>query len=316
MSPRQSHSVHAGSAFAGDAERCAINVEWETTCSVHDGKHFAEFVASYKAETALAIRRGRTPRPRPLNPLSISVPARKVCRANTHWSDLTDDAIVSVIALLDLRDIISMRCVSSATAPLARGALDSMTRAERFGALIVGSLPAVSPSLEREAAAALVLQSKSIPQDDGWAAAFYKLANSTISQVSPSLGAIGWVLTREVDGADGGHDLSFELRGFDDRPLCKRPEVVEWHAAHLPDRPLLATHLPCVLAGPPRYLSLAGSLRQQRKTTRVPMELCRIIRAPTSGACCHGVALITALIERSRSASIQARLQQYSQRSV
>lgn len=301
MSPRQSHSVHAGSIFAGGTERCE-NIEWESTCSVHDGKHFAEFAASHKAGKA---RRGRTPTPRlaiPLNMSSISVAARKAFHADERWSVLTDDAVSSVIALLDLRDIISMRCVSSGLAPLARGALNGMTRAECFQSLICGGFPVVSPIVEREAAAALLLQTNGIPQnDDGvdsdTAAALYKLANSTISQVSPD----AWVLSREAVGMDEGNDLSFELRGFDDRPLYERPEVVEWYATHLPHRPLhvLAAHLPCVLAGPPRYLSLAGSPRQQRKTRKVPMELCRIVRAPSASAGCHGAALITALIERS-----------------
>lgn len=205
---------------------------------------------------------------------------------------LNDDALESVVGAMrsqrDLQSIASVRSVCQTLSPVAKCALSRVESVERIGALVYGTLPEpASAFVEREAAAALM-----VPNLLGadLIKALYALANEAIAMT-----ATAWTLSSELAGADDGNDRSFKLRGFDSAPLAELPAVIEWHETHVPQRPLARRDLPCVLAGPPRYLALAGSQRQQREVRRVPMELCRIIGEPASAV--RGATLITALLE-------------------
>ena len=118
-----------------------------------------------------------------------------------------------------------------------------------------------------------------------------------------------WILSACLAGEDASNDLSFECRGLDTVPLAQRPDVIEWYAQHMSHRQLCRHHLPCVLAGPPRYLALAGSERQRRQVRLVPLELCRVVREPplmctfagrgTGARCTKSGVLLAALLRGS-----------------
>jgi len=98
------------------------------------------------------------------------------------------------------------------------------------------------------------------------------------------------MLSDASNGGDKSRDNYFRLIGFDIVPVMsarfghsesrqgRKGSIAEWYAEHCPDFPLNRSFLPCLMAGPPRYLSLAGSARENRHfVSRVPMELCHIV---------------------------------------
>jgi hypothetical protein len=187
-----------------------------------------------------------------------------------------DDALMSIFDILGAEGEIASICAIRGTCrrlmPLAREALVSIPLAGRVQALLQDSLPPeLIDSVEKQAAAGVV-RGTLRPE---LAEAVVALANERVELSG------AWTLSSEPIAADVGHDLSFTFRGFDTAPLSQRPDIVSWHAEHTPNRPLRRLHLPCVLAGPPRYLSLAGSERERRKVRRVPCEMCRVLRRPS-----------------------------------
>ena len=104
-----------------------------------------------------------------------------------------------------------------------------------------------------------------------------------------------WRISSAADGDDPGQDFAYGLRRFESVP-CSTAKfgagdvrakasttVSKWYEEHCPDLPL-QLDLPCVIVGPPRFLTLAGSTKQCRQyVSSVPMELCHVVVGPTNG---------------------------------
>ena len=313
-----SHTVHNGNhyalTFSPTVPKMASD-RWDECKTVHCGMAFATIallsspkkrgneVAStindYGAGPRSRIKRGRVPkRHLPVITVDLSEPkTEKVALIDL----LNDDAIRSILmALSATNDVASLCAIQSCCtylAPLAREALIAIPLIDRVKGLLAGTLP-LEMSIEAERQAAAGLLRGDLPGSLMRAA--YELANEAVISASP------WTLSSEPEGQDCGGDLSFHLRGFDSTPLEERHDVLTWYAEHQPSRPLTKLQLPCVMAGPPRYIALAGSERQKRAVRRIPLELCRVVRRPAAGFSCEGLrrgyAMIDELLRLARAA--------------
>ena len=228
---------------------------------------------------------------------------------------LCDDTLTLVLSCLandaDIRSLVAVACASRQLSVLASAALpcawetlkscitamddeheptphELMICQQASAALLHGALP---PELSEEPL--LLLSDVAI----------------RAAEVTRQEGA-KWILSACLPGEDESNDLSFECRGLDNTPLALRPDVLDWYTQHMPHRQLRRHHLPCVLAGPPRYLALAGSERQRRQARLIPLELCRVVREPplmctfagggTGVRCTKSGALLAALLRGSR----------------
>jgi len=280
------NSIHAGKAFAhlkagesslrsGSAFAHLKPCERKSN-SVHCGKFFA--AARRRTSIALDVM------------LTITPTADVLALAD----DIFDVILDAKSGSADVTSLVAARSVCRKFAPLARRSLSQLTLEDRITALVRGELPpAESGEVERAAAAALVRGSLSAKTVN----ALMEFANSAVAS-----GQGNWTISSERVGDDATNDLSFPLRGFDSVAVSEREDVKDWWAEHMPSRPLHQMHLPCILAGPPRYIALAGTARQRRQVRKVPLEMCRTISGMhvpmgSSGAGVQpsGVTLITAI---------------------
>lgn len=293
----RSQSAHGGNAYtsANFFETSDVRTTpWESTYTVHDGNFFTAVFASSSVIDICDVveqvkRRGRIKSGMPMFQMRIPQPS-------VLLEMLTDDSIHCIIDhLCDERDLLSvanLRCTCHALALPARSALSSLTRASRIEALVRGTLPADTRVLvEHDAGTALV---DGCDLDLDVIEALYDLARKAVASL-PS----AWTLSAEQAGTDPENDLSFKLRGFGDVP--KAPEEEQEHLDETSAGVITHTRLPCVLAGPRRYLALSGSARQQRAMRPVPLTSCRIINAPepsshdVQSVC--GVVLVTTILQ-------------------
>ena len=281
-----SQTVHGGRVFAL-LTSTINNIEkpdrWDDTHTVHCGKHFAVHFGGQCSKDQNESNSGAENRV----PLKQRGRVRKSDHAQSDEGDeasrscamldiCTDDALLSIIDSLaadgDIASICAVRSTCRRLVSQARSVLVNIPLTARVQALVQDALPTELVETAEKQAAAGVVRGTLRPE---LTEAVLQLANQRVQ----SSGA--WTLSSEPIAADVGHDLSFTLRGFDSVPLSQREDVVSWHAEHTPNRPLRRLHLPCVLAGPPRYLSLAGSERDRRKVRRVPSEMCRVLKRPS-----------------------------------
>ena len=320
-----SQSVHGGNAYTS-LKRSDVDSPWESTYTIHDGNFFTALFASSAVDVSDVVARvqrcGRIK-----SGTRMSVSATVGCVGSALLDMLTDDAIDCITANLtdvrDLQSVANLRCTCRALAPAARGALARLSRPARVEALLYGTLPEEAKlPIERDAAAALLAGNE---LDTDLTAALFALARKAVAS-RPS----AWTLSAEAAETDPANDLSFKLLGFGTasvangiwqgtlptgQPASAEPQREPQHHAgedgseasregSVTTRRLHA--LPCVLGGPPRYLALSGSARQQRAVRQVPLEQCRITRAPTPAPGDHeheaGVELVTAMLQCAASA--------------
>jgi len=219
------------------------------------------------------------------------------------------DVIQNIMEMLhadgDLSSLLAVRSVGTIMASAARSELAQFTPDERAAAVIAGALPThLRSTAERQAAQALVRNKLT----DDVAVSLLQYANRSIELIrAGSALGLGWKLNEWHPDHDPHDDNAFQLIGFETIPateavhVLSREPVLKWYTEQWPLRPLKHYHLPCVLAGPPRYMTRAGSKRDQKSVRHIPMELCRLVSSPTSDYACSedvpgGAELVSALI--------------------
>jgi len=249
---KASRSLHGGHCFS-PAQSLHGGLIFKGSRSLHGGIRFA-------AEFSLA--------PPKLNALTLS-------------EDVLHIVLASLSADKDIAALTALLSVCTELSALARAALAAWSIEARLYALTSGQLAAESAAVvEAQAAAALLAGSL-----DGIAfTALIGYANDALERSQ-----VAWVLNNVDLADDPSNDRSFRLLGLDAVPLeaatCRSlgegpQSVTEWYAVNRPEMPLGALHLPCVLAGPPRFAALAGTSKQARSIRRIPLPLCRLVRRP------------------------------------
>lgn len=219
------------------------------------------------------------------------------------------DVIQNIMEMLhadgDLCSLLAVRSVGTIMARAARSELAQFTSDERAAAVIAGALPTLLRSTaERQAAQALVRNK--LTHDVTVSLLQYANRSIELVRAGSRLG-LGWKLNEWHPDHDPHDDNAFELIGFQTIPATEAVHrlsgepVLDWYTEQWPLRPLKRRHLPCVLAGPPRYMTLAGSKRDQKSVRHIPMELCRLVSSPTCDYTCSedvpgGAELVSALV--------------------
>ena len=201
---------------------------------------------------------------------------------------LPNDVIGYIMATLhadgDLCSLLAVRSVDHHLARAARFELAAFTYDERAAAVIAGTLPMHLRLMAERHAAHLLVRNE---LTDDMAVSLLRHANRSVELIRAGLMGSRWKLNEWLQNDDPHDDHAFELRGFQTIsaaearvPGSSQEPVLSWYTEHWPLRPFKRPHLPCVLAGPPRYMTLAGSQRDQNRVRHIPMELCRLVSSP------------------------------------
>lgn len=273
-----SHTVHNGKAYARAFSTMETNDDdrWDACNTVHCGMAFASFATTpFQASAQGRCVRGRV---RPAA-FSAKTPSRSLTDV------LHEDALRSVLTALaveyDVATLNALRATCTCVSGLACDALAGIPPAKRMIRLLEATEPNEATAVvEKHLAIALVRNTLAADLRPS----VIQLANRA------AVGPKQWTLVMTLANAEKVEDdplSSFTLHGFDD---STPPQCAETSSGSRP-------HLPRVIGGPTRLISLAGSSKQRRELTRRPLELCRVVRGgvrfvPTS----PGDALIEELL--------------------